>query len=460
LANPCSAARGLDEKMTISMLKSLYRAGLTLGLVALCAPAGAQSATDQCLGFAEGLALAAARAPEVDGARAREAEARADLREAGSLRRPQVSTFGRSGVGDTGLTSSQIDNQVGVRLSQRVFDFGDSRLAREAAQGNLDQRGFDVRDQQSQAAYAVADAYLTQLEAEAMIDVIAHRREYFERQQTAVEGLLRLGGATRADSAQIAAQLASAEAEMLELDFTEERAATRLREYTGRSSAPCGPAQVRAVLDTQLADLTSVDDVIASALSTHPQIGSQRSAIRSLEAQRERQRRSRLPVVEVVGIVSYVYADATQDWDVRDRVGVDVSVPLYSGSALGARNDRAEARLSQEESVLHTLQRNLGEEAEIAFRRSISLQAQLHRRQAVADSQLNYFDAIAGEFEFGLGTLPVLIDARLAYEQAALDVVTAQFSLLRQQLNLMRLTARMPSLASAQREADEPEHAP
>lgn len=71
------------------------------------------------------------------------------------------------------------------------------------------------------------------------------------------------------------------------------------------------------------------------------------------------------------------------------------------------------------------------------------------RRQAVADSQLNYFDAIAGEFEFGLGTLPVLIDARLAYEEAALGVVSARFSLLRQKLDLMRLTARMPNFASS-----------
>jgi outer membrane protein TolC len=442
--NPCSVARGPDEKVMILMLKTLRWTGFILGLATVPVPAGAQLAEDQCLAFAEGLALAAERAPEVDGARAREAEARADLREAGSLRRPQISTFGRSGIGDSGLTSSQIDNQVGVRVSQRVFDFGDSRLARDAAQGSLDQRGFDVRDQQSQAAYALADAYLTQLEAEAMIEVIAQRHEYFERQQESVEALLRLGGATRADSAQISAQLASAEAEALELGFTVERAATRIRDYTGRPSELCGASQVRATLDAQLSGLNSVDDVVVSALSAHPQIGSQRSAIRSLEAQRDRQRRSRLPVVEVVGIVSYVYEDASEVWDTRDRVGVDVSVPLYTGSALGARNDRAQARLSQEESGLRTLQRNVGEEAEIAFRRSISLQAQLLRRQAVADSQLDYFDAISGEFDFGLGTLPVLIDARLAYEQAALDVVSAQFSLLRQKLDLMRLTARMP----------------
>tara|TARA_R110002096_G_scaffold43420_7_gene117076 strand:- start:463 stop:1812 length:1350 start_codon:yes stop_codon:yes gene_type:complete len=438
--------RGQDDPVMRKWLRESCRNGLVVSMLALSGPAAAQGVDGQCLGFAEGLALAVERAPEVDRARARADEAQADLREAWSLARPQVSAFGRSGVGDTGLTTSQVDNQVGLRVSQRLYDFGDSRLARRSAQASLDQRGFDVREQQNQAAYTLADAYLTQLEAQAMIEVISQRRDYFERQSDAVGELLRRGGATRAESAQIAAELADADAEALDLSFTVERAATRIREYSGQDAPPCGAAQVEAVLNAQLAGLDTIDAVVDSALSTHPQIGAQRGAIRSLEAQRDRQRRSRLPVVEVVGIVSYVYDDLSEDWDTRDRVGVDVSVPLYSGSALGARNDRAQARLEQEESGLRSLQRSLSEEAEIAFRRSISLRAQLLRREAVAASQFDYFDAISGEFDFGLGTLPVLIDARLGYEQAALNVVSARYSLLRQQLDLMRLTARMPGL--------------
>ncbi|WP_417481959.1 TolC family protein [Maricaulis sp.] len=431
----------------MTVFKRLFMAGSAFCALSLAGPALGQETSGVCLGFTDGLALAVARAPEVDGARAREAEARADLREANSLSRPQVSSFGRTGVGDSGLTGSQIDNQLGVRVSQRVFDFGDSRLAREAAQGSVDQSEFDTRYQRNQAAYEFADAYLTWLEAEEKMGVIAQRRAYFVRQHEAITALLRRGGATRADNAQIVAQLASADAEALELRFTVDRAATRILEYSGRPSLPCASEHALAALDSQLSGLATVDDVVASALSAHPRIGSQRGAIRALEAQRERQSRARLPVVEVVGIVSYVYDDASEDWDTRDRVGVDVSVPLYTGAALNARSERAQARLSQEESGLRALQRDLSEEAEIAFRRSLSLQAQLLRREAVAESQLDYFEAVAGEFERGLGTLPVLIDARLDYESAALDVVSTRYALMRQKLDLMRLTARMPVAA-------------
>ena len=415
-------------------------------LLALAGLAGhAHAQADACLSFEAALQLAAERAPEVAGAIARQDEAAADFREAESLRLPQVSTFGRTASGDSGLTGSQIENQVGVRLSQRLYDFGDSHYAMAAASRSIDQRAHELRAQQIDASNRLADAYLMHLEAEAMIEVIAERRDYFDRQRVAVEALLETGGATRADRAQIAAQLAEAEADALELSFMRERAGTRIREYTGYApGALCGADAAANDLDRALEGVVTVHDAVDLTLTRNPGIAAQAEAVRALDAQRERARRSRLPVIEAVGIASYVYDDFSETWDARDRVGIDVSVPLYTGDALRARSDRAVARMEQEESGLRSMQRQLREQAEIVFRRSMSLQAQLVRREAVARSQFEYFDAVSGEFSFGLGTLPDLIDARLAYEGAELDVIGARFTLLRQRLELMGLTARMP----------------
>jgi outer membrane protein len=418
------------------------------GLAAVClavlpvSPALAQG--DACLTFVDSIILAAQRAPEVDSALARQAEAEANLREVRSERHPQVSTFARSGVGDNGLTGSQVDNQVGLRLSQRVYDFGDSRLAREAALGQLHQQIYGVWAQQMQTAGIVADAYLSRLEADEMIDVISERRDYFHRQQSAVDDLLTRGGATRAESAQIAAQLAQAEAEVLELRFLSERATTRIVEYTGLSGEVCASEAADAAIDNYLNDLQTIDDIVGAALAHNPQVGARRSAIRSLEAARGRERRARLPAIDVVGIASYVYDDQAEDWEYRDRVGVDVTMPVLTGNRLGARRARADALVEQEESALRALQRSLREETEISFRRVMSLRAQMLRREAVAQSQEAYFDAIAGEFEFGLGTLPDLVEARLEHEQAQLDLVTTRYALMREKLNLMQLAARMP----------------
>lgn len=425
------------------MWRSRGLPALAAGLLLIACPAAA-AADGQCLAFTEGLLLAAERAPEVEGARARQDQAAATLREAQSLRWPQLSTFARSGVGDSGLTGNQVDNQFGFRVSQRLWDFGDARLAREAARNELHQQIYGVWAQQMQMSNIVAEAYIARLEADAMINVISDRRDYFQRQHDAVEALLARGGATRAESAQIAAQLAEADAEVLELRFLAQRASTRVNEYTGLQTELCDAGAAGRDMEFHLAGLATAEDIIDAALAHNPNISARRSAIASLEAQRARQRRSRLPEVTVVGISSYVYDDFREEWEYRDRVGLDVSMPILTGDRLGAQRARAEALLAQEESGLRALQRGVREEAEITFRRMISLEAQLVRRRAVADSQQAYFEAIAGEFEFGLGTLPDLVEARLAYERALLDLVSTEFALLRQKLALMQLAARMP----------------
>jgi outer membrane protein TolC len=407
--------------------------------------AAQQGEPDACLGFQQALALATARAPEVSAAEARRDRARADLREARSLRRPQVSTFGRTATGDNGLTSNQLENQVGLQVSQRLFDFGDAGLAEQEATELLGQRQFEIREQQLAVAYTLAEAYLTRLEALEMIEVIDQRRSYFERQRDAVTDLLETGGATRADRAQIEAQLAGADADVLDLRFTADRAFTRVREYTQRQGAVLCPRNMAGNdMERALSGLGTLDRVVAAALHENPQIQARLSSIRSLEAGLSRARRNHLPVIEAVGIVSYVYDDTREDWEGRDRIGVDVSVPLYTGRALDARRDRARADIALEQSALRISQRELREQTEIAFRRQMSLQAQLVRREAVAASQEDYFDAIAGEFDFGLGTLPELIDARLEHERAELDVISARYALLRQKVELLHLTGRLP----------------
>lgn len=415
-----------------------------LSACVVMASSTAAAQAQSCMSLSELMRVGIGQSPEVAVAQSRLDQAEADIDEARSLRRPQVTSFGRTGVGDTGLTSSQIENQVGVRVSQRVYDFGDSRLAINAAEFNSESLAYSLASQEAQTAFTIAFAYLAGLEAGEMIGVISERRDYFARQEAAVTELLARGGATRAERAQVSAQRAEAEADVLELQSQQQQAESRLRAYTGLLVNTCAVGPVTGELEGGLAGLSSVDLLWDAVFSRNPEIAAAQRAVRSLDAQRERERRERLPVIDVVGISSYTYDDQREDWEARDRVGIDVSVPLYTGNAIGARRDRAQARLQQSENELRQLQRDLGERAEVSYRRVLALEAQLSRRQDVAQNQRDYFEAIEGEFEFGLGTLPDLVEARLAYESAALDVVRLQFELARERLELLLLADRLP----------------
>lgn len=423
---------------------SVMRWSHLLSVCVVMASSTAAAQAQSCMSLSELMRVGIGQSPEVAVAQSRLDQAEADIDEARSLRRPQVTSFGRTGVGDTGLTSSQIENQVGVRVSQRVYDFGDARLAINAAEFNSESLAYSLASQEAQTAFTIAFAYLAGLEAEEMIGVISQRRDYFARQEAAVTELLARGGATRAERAQVSAQRAEAEADVLELQSQQQQAESRLRAYTGLLVNTCAVGPVTGELEGGLAGLSSVDLLWDAVFSRNPEIAAAQRAVRSLDAQRERERRERLPVIDVVGISSYTYDDQREDWEARDRVGIDVSVPLYTGNAIGARRDRAQARLQQSENELRQLQRDLGERAEVSYRRVLALEAQLSRRQDVAQNQREYFEAIEGEFEFGLGTLPDLVEARLAYESAALDVVRLQFELARERLELLLLADRLP----------------
>jgi len=138
--------------------------------------------TQQCLRFDNVLKLAAQRDPTVIIAKAQETEADAEIKDAKSLFRPQISAFGRSGFGDTGVVDSSISNQVGLRASQRVFDFGDSKYARQAADSAFKASLEDTRQAQLQAALRTGFSYLEFIEAEEQIQLTNRRRDYFSRQ--------------------------------------------------------------------------------------------------------------------------------------------------------------------------------------------------------------------------------------------------------------------------------------
>ncbi|MEO1361889.1 MAG: TolC family protein, partial [Pseudomonadota bacterium] len=143
-----------------------------------------------CLPIADAMRAAAIASPDVAVAEAQIAGSKADLSLARSLTRPQVSTFARTQAGDGGLTGNAIDNQVGFRASQRIWDFGDARFAREAAQSRVGAAEQTQLSIEAEAERRVALSYITALEAYERKRVTSEREDYFRRQLSALQAAL------------------------------------------------------------------------------------------------------------------------------------------------------------------------------------------------------------------------------------------------------------------------------
>lgn len=392
-----------------------------------------------CLPIAEAMRAAAIASPDVAVAEAQIAGAKADLRLARSLTRPQVSSFARTQAGDGGLTGNAIDNQFGFRASQRIWDFGDARFAREAAQSRVDAAGQTQLSIEAEAERRVALAYITALEAYERKRVTSEREAYFRRQLSALQAALQIGGATRSEVAEVAARLAEAEAERFEIEFLIDQSTLQVATDVNRSVALCydrspelpGTAEGFSDMETDL------------ALISNPNIEAARRNLGSLKAEQERAKRERLPVLDVVAIGSYAHVDQLNAWEFRDRIGIDVSVPILSGSALNARSQAANAEVARARADLVRQRRQLREDILISRRRALSLYAQSVRRASVEDRKLEQFEAAEIEFDAGLKTLPDLVEDRLDYEEARLELIRVKYALLTERLNLLALTGQL-----------------
>lgn len=394
---------------------------------------------DVCLPLAEAMRLAALRSPEVAVADAQISSAKADLGFAYSLSRPQVSGFARTQTGDAGLTGNAIDNQVGLRASQRLIDFGDARFARDAASARIGAAEQGRLSVEADAARQTALAYISALEAFERKQVTAERESYFRRQLEALEAALEIGGATRSEVAEVAARLAEAEAEQFEIEFLIEQYTLQVATDVNQPVALCvGQAPE---LPTTADGFSDMDTDLA--LISNPTIEAARKNLGGLKADRERARRARLPVVDVVAIGSYTYLDQLNAWEFRDRIGIDVSVPIFSGSSLNAQRQAASAEVARAEADLVRQRRQLREDILITRRRVLSLFAQTARRSSVQDRKFEQFEAAEIEFDAGLKTLPDLVEDRLDYEDARLNMITVEFALLRERLALLALTGQL-----------------
>lgn len=398
---------------------------------------GQPSATSsQCLTFMDALAQAARVAPNVGTAAARLAESEAELMQARSLFRPQVSSFARTGLGDTGLTDSRIENQFGIRVSQRVFDFGDSRFAREAALAGIAAGRSDVEAERATAAEIVGRDYLAWLEAGERLRATRERETYFEQQLTATAKLLTTGGATVSDRADIEAEALEAQSARIELEFLLERFVTRLAINTRLSALPCSKDDATQAIVRLSADVPT--DQAANAVN-NPRLEVLRRNADRLDAVAKREAASRFPVVTIGGISSYAFEDLRGGGAIRNRVGVDVSVPLYSGNAQTARVLAARARTQQARGRVGEAQRQLEEDLSISTRRVSTLRGQAVRRDRAKEARSEQLTAAQLQFERNLRTLPELIEVRLMYEAALLASIETSYELLRQQLTIVQL---------------------
>ena len=424
--------------MTLLKFSSRFSV-LASGAISVLLTMSAEAQVESCLEFEDAIFLASKISPAVQGAKADLRQAKSDTVIAKSVVLPQVSAFAKTAAGEQGLVAGEFSNELGLRASQRLFDFGDARLATQAARSAEQAAEFEVESVETSAALSAGLLFLDWLQATAELEVTRERIDFFEKEADALEGALLLGGATRTDIAEIHAEKSSAQSARASLELSRQNAHSAITVLTGDTRRPCERS-----IDTYFLqrpdptrDAFDIDALIQTAFAQNAELQGLKSTARQSRFSAKRQAKERLPIVELVGIASFSADNLGTATDPRYRVGIDVSVPLYSGAAINGRQSGAQAVYAKARANVESSYRQIEQALRQSVHTVLFLSEQiLHQRDVVAHRR-SQLAAVEQSYERGVVTLPQLVDTRIDLERDLLILVRTEHEAYRARLKLL-----------------------
>lgn len=231
-----------------------------LSALVLAAPAWGQTQEAGCIPFTTALSMAAAFSPDAQVELAQRDEALARLDELRAFAWPQVSLFGKSLAGDADLSDVRLANQVGVRLTQDVFDFSKRRLREEAAQYDLQSARLLVEASRDITALEAGSAYLDALKAREQRAALAEEVEVLGLLAGALEELSVKGEATADEALEANARVAGMRSQISQLELIESQAVVTVRLLAGLALfAPCPSPNLEGELAVSHARVSGSD---------------------------------------------------------------------------------------------------------------------------------------------------------------------------------------------------------
>ncbi|MGY2291895.1 TolC family outer membrane protein [Pseudomonas sp. SDO528_S397] len=242
-----------------------------------------------------------------------------------------------------------------LSLQQPLFDYEAYATYRKGiAQALFADETF--RSKSQELLVRVLTDYTQALFAQDQIDIAVAKEKAFEQLRQQNQQLFIQGEGTRTDilEAQSRFELATAE----ELEARDEQDAS-LRELAALTGTSAFNIDDLAPLDEHFQAL-ALEPSDFNAWSTHamsdnPQLASQRQAIEVASNEVERNRAGHLPKITAYASLRQQQSDSGNTFNQRydtNTIGIDISVPLYSGGGVSASTRQAYSAMEQAEFEL------------------------------------------------------------------------------------------------------------
>lgn len=287
----------------------------------------------------------------------------------------------------------------------------------------------------------VVTAYVQVLLARQGIDGAKVEIEALEGQLKRAEQRLQRGEGTRTDEAQTRAALEVSRFRLVDARDQVKVAAARLRRSTGKDAS-----ELRA-LDARFQPFplvpASKQEWIALAVDRSPAIEARRQALEAARRAVQRGRAGHLPRLDLVGSIARSSNDSISSLNQTSRlttVGVQLSLPLFSGGSVEAGVRQAEADRERAEQDLRSERENLEVEVERLYLLITSGSSRIEAQQNVVAANETAVLGMTRAIEAGMATTADLLDARNRLQIAQRDLAQARYEYVVARARLLALS--------------------
>ncbi|MDA8417023.1 MAG: TolC family protein [Betaproteobacteria bacterium] len=264
-----------------------------------------------------------------------------------------------------------------VQFTQQLFDVMHQDLS-HSAQVGVEIARLNTEAEAQQRAGAAGLAYIAVQETDESVKAA-------EANVTLSKALLKLTNDQQKTGLSTGVDRIRAEAALAQSEYQRQQASGEYAEAMTRLKRALGIAQnVSLVLTDTLHDPQTTRDPDASsrAMKLRPELRALEKTLEQREAERDAARAASYPTVGLVGAIGPSGVLPAQ-YDYRTySYGIQMSLPLYQGGALVARQDQADSRLRQAQLTLEDSRHQVEEDVRLA---EVSLTTQLSQLHAAQD---------------------------------------------------------------------------
>lgn len=414
-----------------------FRVTLVASAMALIASAVAVGGA-QAQSIAQALTAAYNYAPDLQAALLNAKASAEDIALAEAAKRPSISAS-LNGTYNWSVINNSFDDgtslTTGLNYSQTIFDNYQTEARIEAARAGADAAEYQIRNTEQTVLLAVVQAYMAVYSGRQLVALREENRSFYSAQLQSSRDRLDVGEGTRIDVAQAEARLASGDAAYRAAVSSLEISQATFQRYVGAA-----PQNLDAGHNFGRLIPKSLPTAIAESETDHPAIMMAKAAIRAAQATSDGAKAAFGPKATINGTVSSratTPSRPTSTDGFSGTLGFQISVPIYSGGAIGAGVRKANIQQIKSEVDAMSTYDQIRESVISAWAGIQSADAQIASANAAVSSGRTVVDGVIQERDLGtkttldvLNAQAELTSARESLINASSNKVIATFSLL------------------------------